>query len=356
MERMRVGILGATGMVGQRFVTQLADHPWFEIAALAASPRSAGRSYAEAVEGRWVMAGEIPAAITGTRVADCADIDGISQESDFVFSALSMDKDAIRALEDGYARREVPVVSANSAHRWTPDVPMIIPEVNPRHLEIIPAQRRRLGTRRGFVATKPNCSIQPYVPALHALADFQPREVSVCTYQALSGAGKTLDTWPEMEDNIIPFIGGEEDKSIREPLKIWGRIEDGRIVEASSPLISAQCVRVPVSDGHLAAVALNFGRKPEVVIERWRSYAGRPQKLDLPSAPSPFLSYFEEEDRPQTRLDRDAGTGMGVTLGRLRPDNLFDFRFVALSHNTVRGAAGGAILTAELLQAEGYFH
>ena len=358
MERMRVGILGATGMVGQRFVTQLADHPWFEIAALAASPRSAGRTYAEAVEGRWVMAGEIPAAITGTTVADCADIDGISQESDFVFSALSMDKDAIRALEDGYARREVPVVSANSAHRWTPDVPMIIPEVNPQHLEIIPAQRRRLGTRRGFVAAKPNCSIQPYVPALHALADFQPREVSVCTYQALSGAGKTLDTWPEMEDNIIPFIGGEEDKSIREPLKIWGRIEDGRIVEASSPLISAQCVRVPVSDGHLAAVALNFGRKPEmeVVLERWRSYAGRPQKLDLPSAPAPFLSYFEEEDRPQTRLDRDAGTGMGVTLGRLRPDNLFDFRFVALSHNTVRGAAGGAILTAELLQAEGYFH
>ena len=264
MERMRVGILGATGMVGQRFVTQLANHPWFEIAALAASPRSAGRTYAEAVEGRWVMAGEIPAAITGTRVADCADIDGISQEADFVFSAISMDKDAIRALEDGYARREVPVVSANSAHRWTPDVPMIIPEVNPQHLEIISDQRRRLGTRLGFVATKPNCSIQPYVPALHALADFQPREVSVCTYQALSGAGKTLDTWPEMEDNIIPFIGGEEDKSIREPLKIWGRIEDGRIVEASVPLISAQCVRVPVSDGHLAAVALNFGRK-EVV-------------------------------------------------------------------------------------------
>ena len=357
MERIRVGILGATGMVGQRFVTQLADHPWFEIAALAASPRSAGRTYAEAVEGRWVMSGEIPASITETTVADCADMDGISQEADFVFSALSMDKDAIRALEDGYARREVPVVSANSAHRWTADVPMIIPEVNPRHLEVIPAQRRRLGTRRGFVATKPNCSIQPYVPALHALADFQPREVSVCTYQALSGAGKTLDTWPEMEDNIIPFIGGEEEKSIREPLKIWGRIEDGRIVEASTPLISAQCVRVPVSDGHLAAVSLNFGRKPEmeVVLERWRNFAGRPQELDLPSAPAPFLNYVEEEDRPQTRLDRDAGMGMGVTLGRLRPDNLFDFRFVALSHNTVRGAAGGAILTAELLQAEGYF-
>ena len=357
MERIRVGILGATGMVGQRFVTQLADHPWFEIAALAASPRSAGRTYAEAVEGRWVMSGEIPASITETTVADCADMDGISQEADFVFSALSMDKDAIRALEDGYARREVPVVSANSAHRWTADVPMIIPEVNPQHLEVIPDQRRRLGTRRGFVATKPNCSIQPYVPALHALADFQPREVSVCTYQALSGAGKTLDTWPEMEDNIIPFIGGEEEKSIREPLKIWGRIEDGRIVEASTPLISAQCVRVPVSDGHLAAVSLNFGRKPEmeVVLERWRNFAGRPQQLGLPSAPATFLNYVEEEDRPQTRLDRDAGMGMGVTLGRLRPDNLFDFRFVALSHNTVRGAAGGAILTAELLQAEGYF-
>ena len=357
MERIRVGILGATGMVGQRFVTRLTNHPWFEIAALAASPRSAGRTYAEAVEGRWTMREEIPAAIAGTTVANCADLEQVSEEADFVFSALSMDKDAIRALEDDYARREVPVVSANSAHRWTADVPMIIPEVNPGHLEIIPAQRRRLGTRRGFVATKPNCSIQPYVPALHALAGFQPREVSVCTYQALSGAGKTLDTWPEMEDNIIPFISGEEDKSIREPLKIWGHIEGGRIVEAAAPLISAQCVRVPVSDGHLAAVALNFGRKPEIeeVLECWRNFAGRPQKLDLPSAPAPFLHYFEEEARPQTRLDRDAGLGMGVTLGRLRPDNLFDLRFVALSHNTVRGAAGGAILTAELLQAEGYF-
>ena len=357
MERVRVGILGATGMVGQRFVTQLATHPWFEIAALAASARSAGRSYAEAVEGRWVMAGEIPAAISGTTVANCADVDDVVEEADFVFSALSMDKEAIRALEDDYARREVPVVSANSAHRWTADVPMIIPEVNPRHLEIIPAQRRRLGTRRGFVATKPNCSIQPYVPALHALADFRPREVSVCTYQALSGAGKTLRTWPEMEDNIIPFISGEEDKSIREPLKIWGRIEGGRIVEASSPLISAQCVRVPVSDGHLAAVAVNFDLKPEIeeVVECWRNFAARPQKLNLPSAPAPFLHYCAAEDRPQTRLDRDTGLGMGVALGRLRPDNLFDLRFVALSHNTVRGAAGGAILTAELLQTEGYF-
>ncbi len=357
MERIRVAILGATGMVGQRFVAQLATHPWFEIAALAASPRSAGRTYAEAVDGRWAMAGEIPAAIAETTVANSADVDDISQEADFVFSALSMEKEAIRALEEDYARREVPVVSANSAHRWTADVPMIIPEVNPGHLEIIPAQRRRLGTRRGFVATKPNCSIQPYVPALHALADFKPLEVSVCTYQALSGAGKTFRTWPEMEDNIIPYISGEEDKSIREPLKIWGHIEGDRIVEASSPLISAQCVRVPVSDGHLAAVAINFGLKPEIqeVVERWKEFQGRPQKLNLPSAPAPFLHYSAAEDRPQTRLDRDAGHGMGVTLGRLRPDNLFDLRFVALSHNTVRGGAGGAILTAELLQAEGFF-
>jgi len=356
MEKLRVGILGATGMVGQRFITLLHDHPWFGIASLAASQRSAGRSYRQAMEGRWVMAEEIPASVADLPVRDVDELEAIVPEVDFAFCAISLDKEATRQLEDTYARGEIPVVSANSAHRWTPDVPMLIPEINPGHLEIIPAQRRRLGTERGFVATKPNCSIQSYVPALEPLFDFEPLQVSVCTYQAISGAGRTFATWPEMEDNVIPFIGGEEDKSIREPLKIWGRIKGDQIVPADGPVISAQCVRVPVTDGHLAAVSVGFGKKPEIdqILERWATYKTRPQELELPSAPSPFLRYFEADDRPQTRLDRDYGDGMGITLGRLREDSIFDYCFVALSHNTLRGAAGGAVLTAELLRAEGY--
>lgn len=356
MHALRVGILGATGMVGQRFISLLQGHPWFTITALAASRRSAGRSYREAILGRWAMQTAVPEAVADLPVFDVTDLDRICPQVDLVFCALSLDKEATRRLEDDYARREVPVVSANSAHRWTPDVPVLIPEVNPEHLQVIPAQRRRLGTRRGFVTAKPNCSIQPYVPALHALAEFRPLQACVCTYQAISGAGKTFATWPEMVDNLIPFIGGEEEKSIREPLKIWGRLEGDRIVPATEPVISAQCLRVPVSDGHLAAVSVRFERKPTVeeILARWAAYQGRPQQLGLPSAPVPFLHYFAEENRPQTRLDRDYGKGMGVTLGRLRPDNLMDYSFVALSHNTVRGAAGGAILTAELLAAEGY--
>ena len=355
MSKLRVGILGATGMVGQRFVHLLANHPWFEVVTVAASPRSAGKSYAAAVAGRWAMPAEIPAAVANLNVIDVQDVDAISQQVAFVFSALDMDKQAIKDLEDSYARHECPVVSNNSAHRWTPDVPMIMPEINPEHLDVIEAQRRRLGTRRGFVVVKPNCSIQPYVPALHALADHQPTRAVVCTYQAVSGAGKTLATWPEMVDNVIPYIGGEEDKSVREPLKIWGRIQDGKIVPAESPVMSAQCIRVPVSDGHLAAVSVSFAKKPslELIRQRWADFAGKPQQLQLPSAPQPFLKYFEEDNRPQTKLERDLGNGMAVALGRLRADNLFDYKFVALSHNTVRGAAGGAVLIAELLQAEG---
>lgn len=356
MKKLTAAILGATGMVGQQFITRLAEHPLFAITTLAASPRSAGQTYAEAVAGRWAMAEEIPEAIAQMKVHAVSDLDAICPEVDFVFCALSTDKEETRAIEEAYALREIPVISANSAHRWTEDVPVLIPEVNPSHIDIIPAQRRRLGTTRGFITAKPNCSIQPYVPALDALADFGPRTVSVCTYQAVSGAGRTLESWPEMADNIIPFIGGEEEKSEREPLKIWGKIAAGRIVEAAGPTISAQCVRVPVSDGHLACVSVSFGDKPtrEEILARWASYKGRPQQLDLPSAPHPFLQYRQEDDRPQTRLDRDAGNGMAVTLGRLREDALFDYRFIALSHNTARGAAGGSILTAELLHAEGY--
>jgi aspartate-semialdehyde dehydrogenase len=355
MEKLRVGILGATGMVGQRFVHLLDGHPWFQVVAVAASPRSAGKPYAQAVQGRWAMPSEIPPAIADLVVGDVQDVDRLSGEVAFVFSALDMDKQEIRDLEDNYARHECPVVSNNSAHRWTPDVPMIMPEINPEHLDVIQAQRRRLGTRRGFVVVKPNCSIQPYVPAFHALADHCPTRAVVCTYQAVSGAGKTLATWPEMVDNIIPYIGGEEDKSVREPLKIWGRVEDGEIVPAEGPVMSAQCIRVPVSDGHMAAVSVSFEKKPPVdlILQRWASFAGKPQELELPSAPRPFLHYFGEDTRPQTKLDRDLGHGMAIAIGRLREDNLFDYKFVALSHNTVRGAAGGAVLIAELLQAEG---
>ena len=356
MKKLKAGVLGATGMVGQRFVSLLEDHPWFEVSVVAASPRSAGKSYREAVAGRWTLDSDIPAGIAGLTVRNVNEVDAIAGEADFVCSALDMEKEDIRNLEDAYARRETPVASNNSAHRWTPDVPMLMPEINAGHAAVIEAQRRRLGTRSGFVAVKPNCSIQPYVPAFEALADFRPRSASVCTYQAISGAGKTLQSWPEMEDNIIPFIGGEEEKSAMEPLKIWGEIRDGEIRNASGPAISAQCIRVPVSDGHMAATSVSFERKPsrEQVIDSWRNFQGDPKAAALPSSPKPFLTYFDEEDRPQTRLDRDAGNGMGVTLGRLRDDNLFDYRFIALSHNTVRGAAGGAILMAELLAAEGY--
>jgi len=357
MDRIPVAIVGATGMVGQRFISLLSDHPWFDVVVLAASARSAGRTYGEVVGERWSQSAGIPARLADLVVLDgVADRTRIASEVDVVFCALSLDKEATRELEEAYARDEVVVVSANSANRWTPDVPVMIPEINPEHMQVIPAQRRRLGTSRGFITAKPNCSIQPYVPALHPLRDMGIRRVAVCTYQAISGAGKTFDTWPEMHDNVIPFIGGEEEKSIREPLKIWGSVDGDRIVEATEPIISAQCIRVPVSDGHMAAVSAAFDREPDLaeVRERWAAFRPLPQERQLPSAPDPFLTYFEEDDRPQTRLDRDAGNGMAITLGRLRPDPLFHFCFIALSHNTVRGAAGGAVLTAELLHSEGY--
>lgn len=355
-KKLKVGVLGATGMVGQRFVSLLADHPWFEITVVAASPSSAGKAYADAVAGRWSLAAPVPAAIGGMIVGDASAVDAIAGQVDFVCCAVDMAKDVTARLEDDYARAETPVVSNNSAHRWTPDVPVIVPELNPEHAGVIEAQRRRLGTRRGFVTAKPNCSLQSYAPALHPLRGFGVSKVSVCTYQALSGAGKTLTSWPEMNDNVIPFIKGEEEKSEQEPLKIWGAVEGGVIARASGPTISAQCIRVPVADGHLAAVSVGFDRKPskDEILAAWREFAGRPQELELPSAPRPFLRYLEGDDRPQTRLDRDAGDGMAITLGRLRPDVLLDWRFVGLSHNTVRGAAGGAVLTAELLTADGW--
>lgn len=354
--KLKVGVLGATGMVGQRFVSLLANHPWFEVTVVAASPSSAGKSYADAVAGRWSLAEPTPAAAAALTVVDAADVAGVAGAVDFVFCAVDMAKDATAKLEDDYARAETPVVSNNSAHRPTPDVPMMIPEINADHAAVIEAQRRRHGVSRGFVAVKPNCSLQSYVPAIHPLKAFGPNRVAVCTYQAISGAGKTFASWPEMVDNVIPFIKDEERKSEQEPLKIWGQVVDGRIVPATSPTISAQCIRVPVSDGHMAAVFVGFDKKPgrDEILAAWRDYAGPPQRLKLPSAPTPFLQYFEDDSRPQTRLDRDAGGGQAITIGRLRPDALFDWRFVALSHNTVRGAAGGAVLTAELLAAEGY--
>jgi aspartate-semialdehyde dehydrogenase len=352
----RVGILGATGMVGQRFVSLLEGHPWFEVALVAASAQSAGKTYGEAVSGRWAMSSAVPARVSSLVVRDASDVDAVAGSVDFVFCAVDMPKDDTARLEEAYARAETPVVSNNSAHRGTPDVPMMIPEVNPEHVALVAAQRRRLGTTRGFIAVKPNCSLQSYVPAIQPLMSFGPDRVAVCTYQAVSGAGKTFESWPEMVDNVIPFIKGEEEKSEREPLKIWGTLDDGRLVAASRPVITAQCIRVAASDGHLAAVFVSFDRKPsrEEMLERWRSFVPRPQSMGLPSAPNPFLTYFEDESRPQTRLDRDIGCGMGVAIGRLREDPLFDYRFVCLSHNTVRGAAGGAVLTAELLAAEDY--
>ncbi len=355
-KKLKVGVLGATGMVGQRFVALLENHPWYEVAVAAASAKSAGRKYADAVKGRWALQTAIPPSIGALAVKNASDVAAISGEVDFVFCAVDMSKEETAKLEEDYARAETPVVSNNSAHRSTPDVPMMIPEVNPEHSAVIEAQRRRLGTRRGFIAVKPNCSIQSYVPALHPLVEFAPRRVAVCTYQAISGAGKTFESWPEMVDNLIPFIKGEEEKSEQEPMKIWGSIAGGKIEKAREPVITAQCIRVPASDGHMAAAFVQFDRKPDraEVIERWRSWVPKPQKMGLPSAPKPFLTYFEDDARPQTRLDRDIGAGMGVAIGRLRPDALFDYRFVSLSHNTVRGAAGGAVLTAELLTAEGW--
>lgn len=358
--KLKVGVLGATGMVGQRFVSLLADHPWFEITAVAASASSAGKTYADAVAGRWTLATPVPGAAAKLVVSDASQIERISSQVDFVFCAVdqtAMGKEAVARLEEDYARAETPLVSNNSAHRWTPDVPMMVPEINPDHAAVIEAQRKRLGTKRGFIAVKPNCSIQSYVPALHPLMSFGPKQIAVCTYQAISGAGKTFESWPEMIDNVIPFIKGEEEKSEQEPLKIWGRLEGGKIVTATAPAITAQCIRVPVSDGHMAAVFVKFETKPsrDQILSAWKEYAGKPQQLKLPSAPTPFLHYFDDDTRPQTKLDRDAGNGQAISIGRLRPDNtMFDWRFIALSHNTVRGAAGGAVLTAELLTSQGY--
>ncbi|MCI8513263.1 MAG: aspartate-semialdehyde dehydrogenase [Lachnospiraceae bacterium] len=355
-EKLRVGILGATGMVGQRFISLLEDHPWYEVVAVAASPRSAGKRYEEAVGSRWKMTAPMPERVKSLIVQDVNQVEEVAAGVDFVFSAVDMSKEEIRAIEEAYAKAEIPVVSNNSAHRWTPDVPMMIPEVNPEHAEVIESQKKRLGTKRGFIAVKPNCSIQGYAPALAALKEFGPTKAVVCTYQAISGAGKTFADWPEMDDNVIPYIGGEEEKSEQEPLKIFGKVENGVITKAELPVISAQCVRVPVSDGHMAAVSVSFEKKPtkEEILRCWRDFEGEPQKLELPSAPKPFLQYFEEDNRPQTKLDRDYEGGFGVSLGRLREDTVFDYKFVGLAHNTVRGAAGGAILCAELLTAKGY--
>lgn len=358
MKKYNVGIIGATGMVGQRFITLLADHPWFDIKVLAASSRSAGKKYTDAVGKRWAMSVPIPEAIGEMVILDAsADIEKIAGLVDFVFCAVDMKKDEIKALEEAYAKAECPVVSNNSAHRHTPDVPMIVPEINPEHAEIIAAQRKRLGTKRGFISVKSNCSLQSYVPALHPLRKYGIQAALACTYQAISGAGKTFETWPEMVDNVIPYIGGEEEKSEKEPLKIWGKVEGDKIVDAAEPSITTQCIRVPAADGHLAAVFVKFENKPSIdeIKEAWKNFSGIPQELELPSAPKQFLNYFEEPDRPQTRLDRNLEGGMAVSMGRLREDSQYDYKFVCLSHNTLRGAAGGAVLMAELLAAKGYF-
>ena len=358
MKKLRVGIIGATGMVGQRFIMLLNEHPYFEINALVASQRSAGQKYGKAVLGRWKMTEPCPERVLNMSVISSDDIDSVKQLCDFVFCAVSMSKDETKALEERYAKAEIPVVSNNSANRWTPDVPMVIPEINDSHLEVIAAQRKRLGTQRGFIAVKPNCSIQSYVPLLTPLMKFGIKEVVATTYQAISGAGKTFNEWPEMVDNLIPFIGGEEEKSEREPLRVWGSVRGGEIVPATSPVITTQCLRVPVTDGHTAAVFVRFEHKPtkEEILEAWKNYKGKPQILGLPSAPEQFITYFEEDNRPQARLDRDIYGGMGITAGRLREDSLYDYKFVGLSHNTLRGAAGGAVLIAELLYREGYFN
>lgn len=354
--KLKVGIVGGTGMVGQRFITLLENHPWFEVVSIAASEKSSGKSYLEAVEGRWKLNVPIPEKVKNIIVKNAADVEDVAKDVDFVFCAVDMKKDEIKALEEAYAKTDTPVVSNNSAHRWTPDVPMVIPELNDSHLEIIESQRKRLGVKNGFIAVKPNCSIQSYVPALHPLRQFGVSKVTACTYQAISGAGKTFTDWPEMIDNVIPYIGGEEEKSEQEPLKIWGAIEGNEIVKAKSPIITTQCIRVPALDGHMAAVFVSFDKKPskDEILALWESFKGKPQALELPSAPKQFLKYMTEDNRPQTRLDRDYENGMGVTVGRLREDVMFDYKFVCLSHNTIRGAAGGAVLIAELLKAEGY--
>ena len=355
-KKLRVGILGATGMVGQRFISILENHPWFEVVTVAASPRSAGKTYEEAVGDRWKMDTPMPEAVKKLVVANVNEVEKVAAEVDFVFSAVDMSKDEIKAIEEEYAKTETPVVSNNSAHRWTPDVPMVVPEINPEHFDVIKYQRERLGTKKGFVAVKPNCSIQSYAPVLTAWKKFEPVEVVATTYQAISGAGKTFKDWPEMVGNIIPFIGGEEEKSEQEPLRLWGEIKDGVIVKADGPVITTQCIRVPVLNGHTAAVFVKFAKKPtkEEPIEAMVNFKGIPQELDLPSAPKQFIQYLEEDNRPQVALDVDYEGGMGVSVGRLREDTVYDYKFVGLSHNTLRGAAGGAVLCAETLVAKGY--
>ena len=357
MKKFNVGIIGATGMVGQRFATLLENHPWFDVKVLAASPRTAGKTYKEAVSARWCMEKPIPEKMADLVIMNATeDVEKIASQVDFVFCAVDMNKDEIKALEEKYAKAECPVVSNNSAHRGTPDVPMLLPELNADHAKVIESQRKRLGTKRGFISVKPNCSLQGYVPALFPLSKFGIKDVLVCTYQAISGAGKTFETWPEMVDNVIPFIGGEEQKSEQEPLKIWGKIEGDHIENATSPNFTAQCIRVPVSDGHMGAVFARFENKPSIeeIKEIWKEYKGRAQELELPSAPKQFLNYFEEDNMPQTKLCRDLENGMAISIGRLREDTQYDYKFVCLSHNTLRGAAGGAVLMAELLCAEGY--
>ena len=353
-QKLRVGILGATGMVGQRFISLLENHPWFEVVTLAASPRSAGKTYEEAVGGRWKMDTPMPEAVKKLVVMNVNDVEHVASTVDFVFSAVDMSKDEIKAIEEAYAKTETPVVSNNSAHRWTPDVPMVVPEINPEHFDVIEFQKKRLGTKRGFIAVKPNCSIQSYAPVLTAWKEFEPYEVVATTYQAISGAGKTFKDWPEMEGNIIPFISGEEEKSEQEPLRIWGKIENGVIVKATEPKITCQCIRVPVLNGHTAAVFVKFRKKPtkEQLIEKLENFKGLPQELNLPSAPKQFIRYMTEDNRPQVTLDVNYENGMGINVGRLREDSIYDWKFVGLSHNTVRGAAGGAVLCAETLVAK----
>ncbi len=355
-QKLKVGILGATGMVGQRFISLLENHPWFEVVTVAASPRSAGKTYEEAVGGRWKMDTPMPEAVKNLVVMNVNEVEKVSSTVDFVFSAVDMTKEEIRAIEEAYAKTETPVVSNNSAHRWTPDVPMVVPEINPQHFDVIESQKKRLGTTRGFIAVKPNCSIQSYAPVLTAWKEFEPYEVVVTTYQAISGAGKTFKDWPEMVENIIPYIGGEEEKSEKEPLRLWGEVKDGQIVPATSPVITCQCIRVPVLNGHTAAVFVKLRKKAtkEELIAAMTNFSGVPQELKLPSAPEHFIQYLEEDNRPQVKLDVNYENGMGISVGRLREDTVYDWKFVGLSHNTVRGAAGGAVLCAETLCAKGY--
>ena len=355
-QKLKVGILGATGMVGQRFIALLENHPWYQVTTVAASPRSAGKTYEEAVGDRWKMATPMPDGVKNLVVMNVNEVEKVAAQVDFVFSAVDMTKEEIRAIEEAYAKTETPVVSNNSAHRWTPDVPMVIPEINPEHFEVIASQKKRLGTARGFIGVKPNCSIQSYAPVLTAWKEFEPYEVVATTYQAISGAGKTFKDWPEMIGNIIPYIGGEEEKSEQEPLRLWGKVENGQIVKAQEPVITCQCIRVPVLNGHTAAVFVKFRKKPtkEQLIEKMVNFKGLPQELKLPSAPKQFIQYLEEDNRPQVSLDVDFENGMGISVGRLRKDTVYDYKFVGLSHNTVRGAAGGAVLCAELLTAQGY--